>query len=64
MQWTKKYIYIPQYKLTSCNQYGDRFKCESTKQLTVARLSCEHGIKTGEHCKDCKIGKSANELLL
>jgi len=27
-------------------------------------LICEHGVEKGEHCKNCQIGKSDEELLI
>ena len=41
MRWNKGYAYVPQYKLTSTNQHGNRFKWIGTKKLSIARLSCE-----------------------
>ena len=41
MQWTKEYVYIPKYKYTSSNQYGDRFKRLPSERLSIARLSCK-----------------------
>lgn len=41
MNWTKEYAYIPQYKFTSTNQHGDRFKRISSKKLSIAHISCK-----------------------
>jgi hypothetical protein len=47
MQWTKEFIYVPQYEHTSSGSRGDRFKCTGTKQLSVARLSCNYNDAEG-----------------
>lgn len=41
MEWNKKFTYVPQYELVSCNQHGNRFKYKGTKQICVARISCK-----------------------
>lgn len=41
MTWTTTYYYLPQYKFTGCNQYGDRFKKTESKRLSIARLTCK-----------------------
>jgi len=41
MQWTKTYLYLPQYEYASSNQHGDRFKRVRSKQFSVARMSCK-----------------------
>jgi hypothetical protein len=33
-------------------------------EQTKKGLICGHGVKKGKHCKDCKIEKSDNELLM
>ena len=53
---------------------GKRAVCKAVMRETMVRLIiqtklkkgliCEHGIAKDEHCKDCKIGKSDNELIL
>lgn len=53
---------------------GKRAVCEAVMRETMVRLIietqlkkgliCEHGIKKDEHCKDCKVGKSDEELLI
>ncbi len=38
MQWSKRNIYLNQYKYTSTNQHGDRFKQNGQKTVSVATL--------------------------
>ena len=41
MIWETKYIYLPEYKFTSTNQHGDRFKRKGTKKVQVARMETD-----------------------
>ena len=41
MNWGKKYIYVSNYKFTSTNQHGDRFKRIGSKQISVATLETD-----------------------
>ena len=43
MKWSSNYIYIPQYKHTSTNQYGNRYKKVSSKRLDRTCLIAEVG---------------------
>lgn len=47
MTWTTGYYYLPQYKHSGCNQYGDRFKLGPQKRLSVARLTCKSNDSAG-----------------
>lgn len=51
MQWTKGYAYIPKYKYTSSNQYGDRFKRTVPKKLSIARIACKTDASSAEMLK-------------
>lgn len=44
MTYIQDYIYIPQYEWASSNQHGDRFKRKTSKQLSVATLSCKTNV--------------------
>lgn len=39
--WVKNYTRILQYRHTSTNQHGDRYKRIASKQLSVATVSCK-----------------------
>ena len=41
MTWIEGEYYLPRYKYTGTNQYGDRFKRSPSKKVKVARLSCK-----------------------
>jgi len=41
MTWVKRYIWIPQYKFVSSNQYGTRYKRTGYKRISVAHISCK-----------------------
>ena len=47
MTWIKNYKYIIQYEYVSTNQHGDRYKRTGTKQVSVARISCERTDTVG-----------------
>lgn len=47
MTWVKNFIRITKFKWTSCNQYGNRYKADSVKRLSVAKLQCEISDEDG-----------------
>jgi hypothetical protein len=50
MRWSKRTTHRSIYQYTSTNQYGDRYKINGTKAITVATLEADiddaHDLKT------------------
>lgn len=47
MQWVKRYLRVPKYRHTSCNQHGCRFKLIGKERLSVANISCKANDTNG-----------------